>query len=82
MEERASYTGTVNQKNSLQKAVLNLKIKKSLNMLNERTDTHLYEPNREDGFAMATSSQTAMSITQDNIETKTKQGRDHYWEIC
>lgn len=74
MEERESYTA----KNSLHKAVLNLKIKKSLNMLNKRTDTHLYEPNRKDGFAMATSGQTAMSITQDKTQTKTEQGRDNY----
>ena len=43
-------------------------------MLNKRTDTHLYEPNREDGFAMATSGQTAMSITQDKTQRQNKVG--------
>lgn len=57
-----SYTITVNQKSSLQKATLSLKIKKSLNTFNKGTDNHVSEPtNRKDGFAMATSGQTAMS---------------------
>lgn len=61
--KRMSYTITVNQKSSLQKAILSLKIKKSLNTLNKGTDNHLSEPtNREDGFAMAINSQTAVSM--------------------
>lgn len=57
------YTTTVNQKSSLQKAILSWKIKQSRNTLNKGTDNHLSEPtNREGGFAMATSGQTVMSM--------------------